>query len=79
MTSDGALNGVDVQIVGIVNSGAAERDARYLRITLPAAQRLLQSDRVTNLVVGLDYNGKHRSGLCGNDAAPERPARSSWC
>ncbi|MFZ1085650.1 MAG: FtsX-like permease family protein [Terracidiphilus sp.] len=54
MTSDGALNGVDVEIVGIVNSGAPERDARYLRITLPAAQRLLQSDRVTNLVVGLD-------------------------
>jgi len=54
MTSDGALNGVDVQIVGIVNSGVAELDARYLRITLPAAQRLLQSDRVTNLVVGLD-------------------------
>ena len=54
MTSDGALNGVDVQIVGIVNSGVPERDARYLRITLPAAQRLLQSDRITNLVVGLD-------------------------
>ncbi|MGO9318170.1 MAG: ABC transporter permease [Terracidiphilus sp.] len=54
MTSDGALNGVDVQIVGIVNSGIAEMDARSLRITLPAAQRLLQSDRVTNLVVGLD-------------------------
>ncbi|MGA2674027.1 MAG: FtsX-like permease family protein [Terracidiphilus sp.] len=54
MTSDGALNGVDVQIVGLVNSGVAELDARYLRITLPAAQRLLQSDRVTNLVVGLD-------------------------
>ena len=54
MTSDGALNGVDVQIVGIVNSGAAQLDARYVRITLPAAQRLLQSDRVTNLVIGLD-------------------------
>ena len=54
MTSDGALNGVDVEIVGIVNSGISELDARYLRITLPAAQRLLQSDRVTNLVVGLD-------------------------
>jgi putative ABC transport system permease protein len=51
MTSDGALNGVDVQIVGIVNSGVAQLDARYVRITLPAAQRLLQSDRVTNLVV----------------------------
>jgi putative ABC transport system permease protein len=54
MTSDGALNGVDVQIVGIVNNGIAEIDARYLRITLASAQRLLQSDRVTNLVVGLD-------------------------
>jgi putative ABC transport system permease protein len=54
MTSDGALNGVDVLIVGIVNHGVAELDARYVRITLPAAQRLLQSDRVTNLVVGLD-------------------------
>ncbi len=54
MTADGALNGVDVQIVGIVKTGIAEMDARYLRITLPAAQRLLQSDRVTNLVVGLD-------------------------
>ena len=54
MTSDGALNGVDVQIVGIVNSGVAQLDARYIRITLPAAQRLLSSERVTNLVVGLD-------------------------
>ena len=54
MTSDGALNGVDVEIVGIVDSGVAEIDARYLRITLASAQRLLQSDRVTNLVVGLD-------------------------
>ena len=54
MTADGALNGVDVQIVGIVNSGVAQLDARYIRITLPVAQRLLSSDRVTNLVVGLD-------------------------
>jgi putative ABC transport system permease protein len=54
VTSDGALNGVDVQIAGIVESGVAEMDARYLRISLPSAQRLLQSDRITNLVVGLD-------------------------
>ena len=53
-TSEGALNGVDVQIAGIVKSGMKEYDDRYLRITLPSAQRLLQSDRVTNLVVGLD-------------------------
>jgi len=54
VTADGALNGIDVQIVGIVHSGFEELDARYLRISLPSAQRLLQSDRVTNLVVGLD-------------------------
>lgn len=54
VTSDGALNGIDVQIVGLVNTGYKEVDDRYLRITLPSAQRLLQSDRVTNLVVGLD-------------------------
>jgi putative ABC transport system permease protein len=54
VTADGALNGIDVQIVGIVNSGFKELDDRYLRITLPSAQRLLQTERVTNLVVGLD-------------------------
>jgi putative ABC transport system permease protein len=54
MTSDGALNGIDVQIAGIVNSGVAQMDARSLCITLASAQRLLQSDRITNLVVGLD-------------------------
>jgi putative ABC transport system permease protein len=68
MTSDGALNGVDVQIVGIVNSGIAELDSRYVRITLPAAQRLLQSDRVTNLVVGLDST--ENTDLAFNEIAP---------
>jgi putative ABC transport system permease protein len=68
MTSDGALNGVDVQIVGIVNSGIAELDSRYVRITLPAAQRLLQSDRVTNLVVGLDKT--ENTDLAFNEIAP---------
>lgn len=54
VTADGALNGIDVDVVGIVNTGFKEMDDRYLRITLPDAQRLLASDRVTNLVVGLD-------------------------
>ena len=54
VTSDGALNGVDVQVTGIVRTGIADLDARYMRITLDSAERLLQSDRVTNLVVGLD-------------------------
>jgi putative ABC transport system permease protein len=54
VTADGALNGVDVQVVGIVNHRIAELDQRYLRISLSSAQRLLQTERITNLVVGLD-------------------------
>ncbi|PWT98215.1 MAG: hypothetical protein C5B51_29730 [Terriglobia bacterium] len=54
VTADGALNGIDIDVAGIVTTGFKEMDDRLLTITLPAAQRLLQSDRVTNLVVGLD-------------------------
>jgi putative ABC transport system permease protein len=54
VTADGALNGIDIDVAGIVQTGMADLDARYLRIGLGAAQRLLESDRVTNLVVGLD-------------------------
>lgn len=54
VTADGALNGIDVDVVGVVTTRVKEMDDRLLRITLPAAQRLLQSQRVTKLVVGLD-------------------------
>ncbi|MGO9012431.1 MAG: ABC transporter permease [Bryobacteraceae bacterium] len=54
VTSDGALNGIDVDVAGIVTTGFKEMDDRLLTIPLAAAQRLLQSPRVTKLVVGLD-------------------------
>jgi putative ABC transport system permease protein len=54
VTADGALNGIDVDIVGTYTTGVHDLDERVVRITLPAAQRLLQSERVTKLVVGLD-------------------------
>lgn len=54
VTADGALNGIDIDVAGIVTTGVKDLDDRLLRITLPSAQRLLQSDRVTKLVVGLD-------------------------
>jgi putative ABC transport system permease protein len=53
-TADGALNGIDIEVAGIVNTGIKEMDERVLQITIPTAQRLLQSARVTKLVVGLD-------------------------
>ena len=78
ITSDGALNGVDVQIVGIVNSGIAEMDARYLRISSAPAQRLLQSDRVTNLVVGLDSTENTDRSPATNSLPASAACRSSW-
>ncbi|HYL39220.1 MAG TPA: FtsX-like permease family protein [Bryobacteraceae bacterium] len=54
VTADGALNGIDVNIVGLYTTGIEEQDQRQLRLTLQDAQRLLQSNRVTKLVVGLD-------------------------
>ncbi len=72
VTADGALNGIDVEIVGVVNTGFKELDDRYLRITLPAAQRLLQSDRVTNLVVGLDKTDNTDQVAAALTAAPAR-------
>jgi len=54
VTADGALNGIDVDVVGVITTHFKELDDRLLQMTLPAAQRLLQTDRVTKLVVGLD-------------------------
>jgi putative ABC transport system permease protein len=54
ITADGALNGLDINVRGIVTTGMKDLDDRVLTITLPAAQRLLDSERVTKLVVGLD-------------------------
>jgi putative ABC transport system permease protein len=53
-TSDGALNAVDVRVVGLYSTGIKEFDARALKIPLRTAQRLLDSDRVTKVIVKLD-------------------------
>ncbi|MGD0012983.1 MAG: FtsX-like permease family protein [Bryobacteraceae bacterium] len=54
VTADGALNGIDVEVAGLIATGIKEFDDRILQLTLPSAQHLLQTERVTKLVVGLD-------------------------
>ncbi len=54
VTADGALNGVDVDIVGLVTTGIKEMDDRLLRVPRQTGQHLLQSERITKLVVGID-------------------------
>ena len=51
---EGMLNALDVRVAGIVTTGVAELDTRWLKLPLASAQRLAQTDRVSNLLVGLD-------------------------
>lgn len=53
-TSGGALNTVDLTVVGVIRTMSKDFDARAVRINLPAAQDLLLLDKVHKLVVELD-------------------------
>jgi putative ABC transport system permease protein len=53
-TSEGALNALDVRVVGLYSTGIQEFDLRALKVPLRTAQRLLDSDRVTKIIVKLD-------------------------
>jgi putative ABC transport system permease protein len=53
-TTDGALNALDVRVVGLYSTGIREFDARALKVPLRAAQRLLNTERVTKVIVKLD-------------------------
>jgi len=52
-TSEGALNSLELQVIGTFESFSKDFDARAVRIPLNAAQDLLGSQRVNTLVVAL--------------------------
>ena len=53
-TVDGAINGLDTVIVGIYTTGVREMDERSLVVRLDTAQALLNTTRVSKLVVVLN-------------------------
>lgn len=53
-TPDGSLNAVDMTVTGLFTTGLQELDGRVLKTTVASAQRLLGTENVTSLVVGLD-------------------------
>jgi putative ABC transport system permease protein len=55
---DGMLNALDVRVAGLVTTGVQELDSRYLKVHLATGQRLLGTDRVSNLLVVLDDTGR---------------------
>jgi putative ABC transport system permease protein len=52
-TPDGSLNAVDMTVEGLFTTGLQELDGRMLKTQVVTAQRLLGTDRVTSLIVGL--------------------------
>jgi putative ABC transport system permease protein len=53
-TTEGVLNAVDVEVVGVFSTGFAEYDERALRVPLQVAKKLLDTEKVSKLVIGLD-------------------------
>jgi putative ABC transport system permease protein len=71
-TVDGALNGADVQVVGTYTTGIREMDDRALIVRLDTAQAILNTTRVSKLVVALDrtdHTMEVRASLTGAFAA----------
>ncbi len=52
-TTNGVLNGMDVEVAGIFATGVPELDERKILVSLPTAQALLDSQRVSTLSVYL--------------------------
>jgi putative ABC transport system permease protein len=53
-TTAGSLNGVDVKVVGLFTTGVKEFDDRALKVKLSTAQALVDSDRVSRIIIKLD-------------------------
>lgn len=52
-TSSGALNALDVVVVGVFSTGVPDLDKRQLYVPIAAGQQLLQSDRISELNIFL--------------------------
>jgi putative ABC transport system permease protein len=53
-TADGALNAIDLRIVATIEVFSEELNSRYAMIALDSAQAVLVTDKVENVIVGLD-------------------------
>jgi len=53
-TANGTLNAVDLTVAGVFTTGLQDLDARVARVHLATAERLLSTDRITSLLVGLE-------------------------
>ena len=64
-TVDGALNGADVEIVGLTTTGVREMDDRLIVVRLDTAQAVLNTARVSKIVVRL-WNTAETDAVSGD-------------
>jgi putative ABC transport system permease protein len=53
LAPDGMLNALDVRVAGILTTGVQDLDTRFLKMHLTTAQRLLQTEAVSDLLITL--------------------------
>lgn len=53
-TVDGGMNATDVTVTGIMTTGISDLDMRLIRMELPYVQQLVDTNKVTKLVILLD-------------------------
>ena len=58
ITIDGTLNALDLRVAGLITTGLQDLDSRIVRMHLASAQRLLGTQNITSLVVGLDETSR---------------------
>lgn len=73
-TADGALNAIDVEVAGFFTTGISAYDARAIRVPLASAQRLLDRERVTKLIVKLEKTEDTATAYADLTAAGLGPA-----
>ncbi len=54
ITTDGTLNALDLRVAGLITTGLQELDSRIVKMHLASAQRLLGTQNISSLVIGLD-------------------------
>lgn len=69
-TSSGALNALDVTVIGIYSTGVPDLDKRQLFVPIAAGQQLLQSDKVSELNIFL-LDGQQQDQLAATLGAEQ--------
>jgi putative ABC transport system permease protein len=79
-TTDGAMNAIDLQFAGTINTGTPEGDRRFILMNLRSAMDLVRSDKVRKIVVVLhesdikDRKGAYTKLNLNNEADMDKAA-----